>query len=81
MTYKNTQTTFGTLTVKDPSLVYKAALVYDWYKRDKLPSLWAMAEKKSPLINPKDLFFQEEIKEGVLWYSFRYYTPKENIRG
>jgi len=82
---QNTRKIFGDIEVIVPILVMKAGLVYDSYKRDRLPALWAEAEKKAPTVNPTfkagDFFFQEEIQgKGALWFSFRYYTPKSNIK-
>ncbi len=72
----NTRTQFGGITVVDPHKVIKAGLVYDWYKASRLPALWDEAESVASLSNH---FFQEQIQQGALWYSFRFYTPKSNI--
>lgn len=71
--------------VKNPALVTKLGLVYDNYKVDLLPELWLEAESKAkakmPLLDLNTFFFQEELThpDQPIWYSFRFYTPKENI--
>lgn len=68
-----------------PILVIKFGLVVDNYKHDRIGDLWKEAEtevlKIMPTFKSGDLFFQEEIIDGKLIYSFRYYTPKSNIKG
>lgn len=71
--------------VKNPFLVTQIGLVFDHYKMDQLPQLWKEAEiaalEKLPTFKSDECFYQKELtKEGEhVWYSFRYYTPKENI--
>lgn len=81
---KNTRTEFNGLEVINPILVTKFGLVFDSYKHGKLNALWEEAEIKvvetMPLFNADDFFFQEEIRDNKIWYSFRYYTPKSNIK-
>lgn len=83
---KNTRTVFGNIEVINPALVIKAGLVYDHYKRDGLEKLWKESERrapeKMPTFKPEEFFFQEELQEHGkdIWYSFRYYTPKSNIK-
>lgn len=83
MTNKNIRKVFGDTEVKDPSLVFQAGLMYDHYKKKALKKLWKEAEKRGPAqdptFKPDELFFQEEIQDGLIWYSFRFYTPKSNI--
>lgn len=71
--------------VKNAALVTCFGLVFDNYKLDQLPKLWCEAEKiavkKMPTLDTSTLFFQEDmIKEGEkTWYSFRFYTPADNL--
>lgn len=80
----NQRTEFNGFQVIKPEIVIKLGVVFDSYKYDGLGALWQEAEinvaAAMPLFEAGDLFFQEEIQNGSVWYSFRYYTPKSNIR-
>lgn len=79
----NERTEFNGLQVINPAIVIKLGIVFDSYKYDQLGVLWEEAESNvvasMPLFEAGDFFFQEEIQNGVVWYSFRYYSPKSNI--
>ncbi len=81
---KNTRTEFKGIEVIEPQLVIKMGLIFDNYKINKLPGLWDEAEEKAleqmPTFKADEFFHQEELQDGDIWYSFRYYTPKSNIK-
>ncbi len=81
---KNERIEFDGIEVIEPSLVYKLGLVYDFYKDKQLPQLWEECEEKvaeqMPTFKADEFFHQEQLKDGALHYSFRYYTPKSNIK-
>lgn len=81
---KNKRKEFDGVEVINPILVIKLGLIFDNYKYDQLDGLWKECEKavidKMPTFKADDILHQEEIKDGDIWYSFRYYTPKENIK-
>ena len=81
---KNKRTEFNGLQAINPALVIKLGLILDSYKHSQLDTLWQEAEvnvvETMPLFKADDFFFQEEIRGANIWYSFRYYTPKSNIK-
>ncbi len=83
---KNERTEFDGVEVFNPMLVVKLGLVYDSYKLGRLWKLWEEAEKKAleqmPTFKATDFFHQEDVqKDGeALWQSYRWYTPKSNIK-
>ncbi len=81
---KNTRIEFDGIEVIEPSLVYKLGLVYDFYKDKQLPKRWQEWEEKGvkqmPTFKADEFFHQEQLKDGAMHYSFRYYTPKSNIK-
>ena len=82
----NKRKVFEGIEVINPVLVIKIGFVYDSYKHDRLDELWESGEieaiKQMPTLKPNELFFQEEMKsdDQNRWYSFRFYTPKSNIK-
>ena len=80
----NERTEFNGLQVIKPAIVIKLGVIFDSYRYDQLGALWQEAESNvavaMPLFEAGDFFFQEEIQDGAVWYSFRYYTPKSNIK-
>lgn len=81
---KNTRKVFDGVEVIKPILVVKFGLIFDSYKHDQLDNLWKECEvavlKKMPTFKADEVFHQEEIMQGEVWYSFRWYTPKSNIK-
>jgi hypothetical protein len=71
--------------VRNPLLVIQLGLVYDNYKQPQLSEIWKKSERmaltKMPTFKKEHFFYQSDLtKTGEnLWYSFRYYTPPENI--
>lgn len=84
MSNKDKRKKFDGVEVIKPILVIKFGLIFDSYKYDQLGKLWNECEdailEKMPTFNAEEFFHQEEIKDGDIWYSFRYYTPKSNIK-
>lgn len=74
---------FDDKAVINPDLVIKLGVVLDAYKLPYVNDIWEEAEAevatKMEGFKPEEAFHQEEIKDGALWFSFRYYTPKTNV--
>lgn len=83
---KNLEKIIGGFILKNPALVLKLGLIMDDYKFSDKAKLWAEAESKvqsnccpDHKFDPSTCFYEHNIREGKLIYSFRYYTPETNI--
>lgn len=82
---KNTKKEIGGFKIHRPELVIKLALVMDDYKFCIRKSLWeeseAQAKKNLHKFDPSTMFYEEHMRQPgkKLVYSFRYYTPPENL--